>query len=56
MAKQIYEEKKVIKCVGMLDKSEDGRLTVYVDGEEYDAIHVLEDMLGNIVSITSDIY
>ena len=60
MAKQGYTEKKVISIVGTLDKNEDDKYIVTVEGKdtfkEYDLTEILEAMEGSVVSLTSDIF
>lgn len=60
MAKQGYTEKKVISIVGTLDKNEDDKYVVTVEGKgtfkEYDLAEILEAMEGSVISLTSDIF
>lgn len=60
MAKQKFEYKKVINLCGVLDKTEDGNYYVSVEDkdstETYELSNVLEEMLGNVVNISSDIF
>ena len=60
MAKQGYTEKKVISIVGTLDKNEDDKYIVTVEGKdtfkEYDLTEILEAMEGSVISLTSDIF
>ena len=60
MAKQGYTEKKVISIVGTLDKNEDDKYIVTVEGKdtfkEYDLEEILEAMQGSVISLTSDIF
>lgn len=60
MAKQGYTEKKVISIVGTLDKNEDDKYIVIVEGKdtfkEYDLAEILEAMEGSVISLTSDIF
>lgn len=59
MAKQKYEKKQIITICGTLDKNEDGRYIVTVEGKdtfkEYDLAEILEAMEGSVISLTSDI-
>ena len=56
MAKQGYTEKKVISIVGTLDKNEDDKYIVTVEGKdtfkEYDLAEILEAMEGSVISLT----
>ena len=60
MAKQGYTEKKVISIVGTLDKNEDDKYIVKVEGKdtfkEYDLAEILEAMEGSVICLTSDIF
>ena len=60
MAKQGYTEKKVISIVGTLDKNEDDKYIVTVEGKdtfkEYDLEEILAAMQGSVISLTSDIF
>ena len=60
MAKQGYTEKKVISIVGTLDKNEDDKYIVTVEGKdtfkEYDLEEILEAMQGSVISLTSEIF
>lgn len=60
MAKQGYTEKKVISIVGTLDKNEDDKYIVTVEGKdtfkEYDLTEILEAMEGSVIVLTSDIF
>ena len=60
MAKQKYEHKQVISIVGTLDKNEDDRYIVTVEGKdtfkEYDLAEILEAMEGSVISLTSEIF
>ena len=60
MAKQGYTEKKVISIVGTLDKNEDDKYIVTVEGKdtfkEYDLTEILEAMKGSVICLTSDIF
>lgn len=60
MAKQKYEEKKVIAICGRLDKTEDGDYVVTVEDKddytEYSLMDILQSMCGSVISLTSDIY
>lgn len=60
MAKQGYTEKKVISIVGTLDKNEDDKYIVTVEGKdtfkEYDLVEILEAMEGSVICLTSDIF
>ena len=53
MAKQKYEEKKVIDVVGILDKVDD-RYVIMVNNEEYDLLELVEKCLGSEVCIKSE--
>jgi len=53
MAKQKYEEKKVIDVVGLLDKFDD-RYVIMVNNEEYDLLELVEKCLGSGVHLTSE--
>ena len=59
MAKQKYENKRVISIVGTLDKNEDDRYIVTVEDkdtfQEYDLADILEEMEGHVISLSSDI-
>lgn len=59
MAKQGYTEKKVISIVGTLDKNEDDKYIVTVEGKdtfkEYDLADILEEMEGHVISLSSDV-
>ena len=60
MAKQKYENKRVISIVGTLDKNEDGRYIVTVEDKdsatEYDLAEILEEMEESVISLTSEIF
>ena len=60
MAKQGYTEKKVISIVGTLDKNEDDKYIVTVEGKdtvkEYDLAEILEAMEGSVICLSSDIF
>lgn len=53
MAKQKYEEKKVIDVVGILDKVDD-RYVIMVNNEEYDLLELVEKCLGSGIHLTSE--
>jgi hypothetical protein len=53
MAKQKYEEKKVIDVVGILDKVDD-RYVIMVNNEEYDLLELVEKCLGSVVHLNSE--
>lgn len=57
MAKNLYEEKKIIKIIGTLDKTENGEFICTVeekDGvQEYNIIDLLEQMIGTEISLQS---
>lgn len=57
MAKNIYTEQKLIKIVGHLDKTENGKFICTVEGkdfvQEYDVIELLEQMTGTEISLQS---
>lgn len=59
MAKQKYENKRVISICGLLDKNEDGDYFITVsdkyDIETYDLEDILSAMQGNVISLSSDI-
>ena len=59
MAKQRYEELHTISLCGLLDRNEDGRYIVTVEGKdsfkEYDLADVLEKMEGTVISLTSTV-
>lgn len=59
MAKQCFEQKKVVKLIGILDRDEDNRLIVSVedrDGRitEYLLTEVLDELVGSLISIQSE--
>ena len=60
MAKQKYENKRVISIVGTLDKNEDDKYIVTVEGKdtfkEYNLAEILEAMEGSVISLTSEIF
>ena len=60
MAKQKYENKRVISIVGTLDKNEDDRYIVTVEDkdsfQEYDLADILEELQGSVISLTSEIF
>ena len=57
--KQVFEEKKVINLCGTLDKNEDGEYFVTVEDkdsfESYDLEKILNSMLGQVISLKSEI-
>ena len=57
MAKNLYEEKKIIKLVGNLDKNDNGEYICTVEDkdrvQEYNVIEILEQMLGSEISLQS---
>ena len=57
MAKNLYEEKKIIKLVGTLDKTENGEFICTVEDkdnvQEYNVIEILEQMVGSEISLQS---
>ena len=57
MAKNLYEEKKIIKLVGTLDKTESGNFICTVEDKdsvhEYNVIEILEQMIGSEISLQS---
>ena len=57
MAKNLYEEKKIIKLVGTLDKTENGEFICTVEDkdkvQEYNVIEILEQMVGTEISLSS---
>ena len=57
MAKNLYEEKKIIKLVGSLDKTENGDFICTVEDkdsvQEYNVIEILEQMVGSEISLQS---
>ena len=57
MAKNIYTEQKLIKLIGTLDKNENGEFICTVenkdDVQEYNAIDILEQMVGTEISLQS---
>lgn len=57
MAKNIYTEQKLIKIVGNLDKTEDGKFICTVENkdfvQEYNIIELLEQMIGTEISLQS---
>lgn len=57
MAKNLYEEKKIIKLVGSLDKTENGEFICTVEDkdnvQEYNVIEILEQMVGSEISLQS---
>ena len=57
MAKNLYEEKKIIKLVGNLDKNENGDFICTVEDKdrisEYNVLELLEQMIGTEISLQS---
>lgn len=57
MAKNLYEEKKIIKLIGTLDKTENGEFICTVEDkdniQEYNLIEILEQMVGTEISLQS---
>lgn len=57
MAKNLYEEKRIIKIVGRLNKNENGEFTCTVENnygiQEYNIIELLEQMDGTEISLQS---
>ena len=57
MAKNLYEEKKIIKLVGSLDKTESGDFICTVEDkdrvQEYNVLEILEQMVGSEISLQS---
>ena len=57
MAKNLYEEKKIIKLIGTLDKTENGEFSCTVEDkdrvQEYNVIEILEQMVGSEISLQS---
>lgn len=60
MAKQKYEEKKVISLCGLLNKDKTGRYIVTVEEKDsithYDLADIFEQMEGSVISLTSEIF
>lgn len=61
MAKQKYEEKRVISICGRLDKTEDGDYICTVEEKdegctEYLLSDILDNMCGHVISLTSKMY
>lgn len=57
MAKNLYEEKKIIKLVGNLDKNDNGEYICTVEDkdrvQEYNVIEILDQMVGSEISLQS---
>ena len=53
MAKQVYEVTKNYLIRGVLDKNEDDEIFVYVDGETYNIMEILESLMGQAIEIKS---
>lgn len=53
MAKQVYEVTKNYLIRGILDKNEDDKIFVYVDGETYSLMEILESLMGQVIEIKS---
>lgn len=57
MAKNVFEEKKIIKLVGTLDKNENGDFICTVEDkdrvEEFNVIELLDQMVGTEISLQS---
>lgn len=53
MAKQVYEVTKNYLIRGTLDKTEDNEIFVYVDGDTYDIMEILENLMGQEIEIKS---
>ena len=60
MAKQKYEEKKVISLCGLLAKNKEGQYIVTVEEKDsltrYDLADILAQMEGSVISLTSAIF
>ncbi len=60
MAKQGFTKKQVISIVGLLEKNDEDKYIVSVEGKdtfkEYDLAEILEQMEGSVISLTSDIF
>ena len=60
MAKQKYENKRVISIAGTLDKNEDDKYIVTVEDkdnfQEYDLADILEEIQGSVISLTSELF
>lgn len=59
MSKQKYEEKKVISICGELQKTDNDYIVIVKDKDdetEYSLSDILNEMVGSIISLTSDIY
>lgn len=58
MAKQIFEKKKVVNLVGVLEKNDDGEYVVVVEDKDsftqYDLSEVLDEILGSIIFLKSE--
>lgn len=51
--KQVYEKKKSTKIVGILDKKDDEYI-VTVDGVEYNLSDIIDNMLGGLITLSSE--
>ena len=60
MARQKYEEKRIISIIGTLNKVEDGKYMVTVENgdgfKEYSLNDILDEMDECVISLTSDIF
>lgn len=58
MAKQIFEKKKVVNLVGVLEKNDDGEYIVVVEDKDsfkqYDLSEVLDEILGSVIFLKSE--
>lgn len=55
MAKHKYEKKVVIDAVGILDKSEDGRVIFCVGEKEFDFDEMIKQAIGTELHFKSEI-
>ena len=55
MAKEKFEMSQKLDLVGVVDRTADDRLVFIVDGEEYDAIEILDRIVGYSIKIVADL-
>lgn len=53
MAKEKFEDFRKIEVVGQLDKTDDGYF-IYVDGEAFEVLPLLEQMQGYQITLKCD--
>ena len=55
MAKEKLEMSQKLDLVGVVDKTADDRLVFIVDGDEHDAMDILDRIVGYSIKIVADL-